>query len=143
MKPKQKKPRGRPAHQPTETLRRQIEMMVAFGNTEGQICQIIGIAEPTLRLHYRAEIDHGFAKANNAVAMNIFRQATKDDPRAITAAMFWMKCRAGWSEYMILPRPGAATPLGKKEQQAEAAAHPDRDTPMGDLMARRQAQTVN
>ena len=27
-----KKPRGRPPHEPTEKLRRQVEMMAAFGN---------------------------------------------------------------------------------------------------------------
>lgn len=111
---------GRPAHEPTDQTRRQVEMMAAFGNTEDQICQILNLSKPTLRLHYRDELDVGFVKASNAVAMNLWRQATKDDPKAVPAAIFWLKCRAGWSEYA--PAPPAKEPeLGKKERaQIEA-----------------------
>lgn len=105
---------GRPQHAPTGQMRRQVEMMAAFGNTEEQICQIINISKPTLRLHYREELDIGFVKASNAVAMNLWRQATKDDPKAFPAMAFWLKCRAGWSEYSPKPEP-KPEPLGKKE----------------------------
>ena len=139
-----KKPRGRPPHEPTEKLRRQVEMMAAFGNTEDQICQIVGISGPTLRLHYRAELDVGFVKANNAVSMNLFLQATKDDARCTQAAMFWLRCRAGWSEYMLLPKPPTKdSALGKKELAALAAQNPDTETSMGELMARRAGMLSN
>lgn len=89
-------------------------MMAAFGNTEEQICMILEISKPTLRLHYRPELDIGFVKASNAVSANLWRQATKDDFKAVPAAQFWLECRAGWSKYApkVEPKP---EPLGKKE----------------------------
>jgi hypothetical protein len=110
---------GRPAHEATPERKRQVEMMAAFGNTEDQIASILGISKPTLLTHYRAELDFGHVKANNAVAANIFRQATKDDAKSVEAAKFWLKTRAGWSEYA--PAPPKEPPLGKKEQQQLAA----------------------
>lgn len=101
-------------HKPTEQTQRQVEMMAAFGNTEDQISQILGITPPTLRAHYRAELDIGFVKASNAVAHNLWRQATKDDAKSVQAAMFWLKCRAGWSEFSPKQEP-KPEPLGKKE----------------------------
>ncbi len=36
------------------------------------------------------------------------------------------------------PKKAASTPLGKKEQERQAAREPNRSTPLGELMARRQ-----
>jgi hypothetical protein len=141
-KKKSTRGKGRPGHQPTKVLRQTVEMMAAFGNTEDQISQILSITPPTLRKHYAAEIAHGFDKANNAVAMNLFRQATKDDVRSVNAAMFWLKMRAGWHEYMIPQQPKEPKP-GKKEAADEAAKHPDTTTDMGELMARRAQSALN
>lgn len=130
----EKKPVGRPAHKPEDEQRRQVEMMAAFGNTEPQIAQLMRISLPTLRLHYREELDLGHLKATNAVAMNIFRMATKkDDPRAIQAAMFWMKCRAGWSEFAPAPDP-KPSPLGKKEAADLAGQTAEKETSWNGLV---------
>lgn len=110
---------GRPKHLPTAALRRQVEMMAAFGNTNKQIAQMLAISAPTLRLHYRGELDLGYIRANNAVAMNLFRQATRDDPKSVRAAEFWLRTRAGWRE--AVPPPGAAEKLGKKEVAQDRA----------------------
>ena len=117
--PKAPRKRGRPAHEPTPTTRRQVEMMAAFGNSQPQIAAIIGVSEPTLVLHYSAELESGHVKANNAVAANLFKQATKDDPKSVQAAQFWLKCRAGWSEHAPLPM---RTPAMGKKAAAEVAA---------------------
>lgn len=122
---------GRPPHAPTEALRRQVEMMTAFGNTAAEICAIIGISEPTLRLHYRDEIDQGQVKATNAVALNLFRQATKDDPKAVEAAKFYLKCRAGWSEHAPMSK---FNTLGKKELQDIAGQTLGEGSGWGDLL---------
>ena len=99
VKPSARRTRAdRPLHVPTAETRRQVEMMAAFGNTEGQIARIVGVSEPTLRLHYRCELDNGHVRANNMVAMNHFKQATNDDPKSVQAAQFWLKTRAGWRE---------------------------------------------
>lgn len=127
---------GRPAHQPTEADRRQVEMMAGFGLTEVEIASVIGITAPTLRVHYRVELDVGHVKANAKVASNLFRQATKDDPKAVTAAMFWLRCRAGWSEYAPPPAPKEAKPepLGKKEAANLEAQSAESGTGWGELL---------
>lgn len=89
---------GRPEHAPTDKTRFEVSMMVSFGNSQPQIAAVIGISEHTLRLHYREELDLGAVRANRSVAMNLFKQATRDDPKAFHAAAFWLKTRAGWKE---------------------------------------------
>ncbi|WP_350369455.1 RNA polymerase subunit sigma-70 [Methylobacterium oxalidis] len=111
-------------------------MMASFGNTEEQIAKILAIDPKTLRAHYRAELDLGHVKASNAVAANLFRLATKDDPKAVTAAQFWLRCRAGWSEYSPAPAasPARERELGKKEQAALAAETAAADTSWDELI---------
>jgi len=98
----QRRGRGKPRHEPTKETRRQIEMMVASGIQFELIAAIIGISEPTLRKYYPEELALGKAKANAMVAANIFRQATKDDPRCASFALFWAKTQMGWKETHIV-----------------------------------------
>ena len=54
--------------------------------------------------------------ANTRVAQTLFQRATEGTGKeAVTACIFWLKCRAGWRD-----QPVDAT-LGKKEQRQEAA----------------------
>jgi len=99
---KPKRGRGKPAHEPTKESRRQVEMMVASGIQFDLIAAIIGISANTLRRHYRQELDLGKGKANAMVAANIFRQATKDDPRCAPFALFWAKTQMGWKETQVV-----------------------------------------
>lgn len=69
-----------------------------YGIPEADIAGVIGIAPKTLRKHYRTELDHGHTKANARVAENLFRKATGEGREAVTAAIFWLKARAGWRE---------------------------------------------
>lgn len=110
-------------------------MLTAFGNTAEQISQLLRISPPTLREHYRAELDVGLMKANNAVAANLFKQATKDDPRSFYPARFWLLTRAGWSEYSpVPPKPTVPEKLGKKEQAAADAESAEQNTGWSDLI---------
>lgn len=122
---------GRPPHEPTDETRRQVQMMTAFGNTQEEIAQIIGVTQPTLRVHYRTEIDTGLSRANNAVKLNLFKQATKDDPRAFNAIKFWLNCRAGWSEYS--PAPAKADAVGKKTKAQLDAQTAEKGTTWDDV----------
>lgn len=85
-------------HEPTDASRRHVEGMAAVGIPQDDIARIVGISAPTLRKHYRDELDLGATKANARVGQNLWRQATKDDFRATTAAIFWAKTRMGWKE---------------------------------------------
>lgn len=72
--------------------------MAGYGVPEADIAGVIGVSPKTLRKHYRGELDHGHVKANAKVAENLFRKATGEGREAVTAAIFWLKTRAGWKE---------------------------------------------
>jgi len=92
---------GRPAHQPDEMLRRQVEALAGYGVPEADIAGLVGIDAKTLRKYYRHELDFGHTKANAKVAENLFRKATGDGRESVTAAIFWMKARARWREISL------------------------------------------
>src|SRR5439155_10895627 len=91
---------ARPSHKPDPLLRRQIEAMAGYGVREADIARVVRIDPKTLRKHYRHELDIGHTKANAKVAENLFRKATGEGREAVTAAIFWLKTRAGWTETM-------------------------------------------
>ena len=37
------------------------------------------------------------------MAESLFRKAVGDGPQSVTAAMFWLKARAGWREVAVRP----------------------------------------
>jgi hypothetical protein len=92
---------GRRAHRPDEGTRRQVEAMAGFGVPETDIAGVIGIDPKTLRRHYRDELRHGHVKANARVAESLYRKATSDGAQSVTAAIFWLKTRAGWKETVV------------------------------------------
>ncbi len=100
---------GRPAHLPGPTERRQVEAMAGYGIPEADIARVLGIDPKTLRKHYRDELDTGHILANAKVAESLFRKATGDHRQAVTAAIFWLKTRAGWKENRE-PGGGVETP---------------------------------
>ena len=121
------------AHKPTPEQRRQVEAMAAYGIPEDDIARVIAVDPKTLRKHYRDELDLGHVKANAKVAENLYRIATGTGREAVTAALFWLKTRAGWSEYAPAPPP-VAKPLGKKEQAELDAREGSKGTEWGHLV---------
>jgi hypothetical protein len=109
---------GRPKFEPTDKERAQVRTLCAMGIPHVDIAKILSITAPTLRKYFRRELDTGQAEANAKVAQTLFRQATDPKSPNVTAAIFWMKARAGWSD-----RPwesGVETPA-KKQERLEAA----------------------
>lgn len=92
---------GRRAHRPEPNSRRQVEAMAGYGIPEADIACVFDIDAKTLRKHYRGELDKGHIKATARVAEFLFRKATTEGPQCVTAAIFWMKTRAGWKETMV------------------------------------------
>jgi len=92
---------ARPSHQPLPARRRQVEAMAGYGVPEVDIARVVGIDPKTLRKHYRDELDNGHVKANAKVAENLYRKATGEGREAVTAAIFWLKTRAGWKETSV------------------------------------------
>ncbi len=98
---------ARPEHVPTEQSRKTVEAMSAYGVPQQQIAAVIGISKPTLEKHYRAELDTADAKAIAKVAESLFQKATGSHPQAVTAAIFWLKTRAGWKDTSRVEHTGA------------------------------------
>jgi hypothetical protein len=139
-----KKGRGRPEYVPDEQTRKNVTVLAGVGVSHEVIANVVGISRPTLEKHYANELQYGSETANALVAANLFKQATKDDPKCVTAAMFWLKSRAGWNEHGPLPaamreQKEKTEKLGKKEVADLLAQNPDEQTPMGALMMQRRA----
>lgn len=101
MNDKQPNKGGRPSHKPTDATRKQVETLAGFGITEDDIAMSLEISKPTLIKHYRRELDMGHIKANSAVAQSLYKKATGEGASAVTAAIFWLKTRAGWKETVV------------------------------------------
>ena len=91
-----KRPRGRPPFQPSDEQRKTVTAMAGYGIPQEGICKVIGIDLKTLRKHFREELDKGEIVATTKVAESLFKMATED--KNVSAAIFWMKARANWSE---------------------------------------------
>src|SRR6478752_3180346 len=110
------KPMARPVWTPTDAQRRQAETMAAYGIPEADIARVLGVSKPTLRKHCGTELDTGATRANSKVADFLFygicggtgKPAFKDERARVTAAIFWMKTRGGWSETSTHKHTGAA-----------------------------------
>jgi hypothetical protein len=114
--------RGRPAFAPTDDQRRQVKAMAAYGVPQGDIATVLNIDAKTLRKHFWIELQTGSIEANAKVAQSLFQRATTEKGSAgVTAAIFWLKTRAGWREQ-------AAEEVGKKEQREIVARTAERGT---------------
>lgn len=94
----QKKPTGRPPHEPTDETRAQVRALVVAGINEPQIAAIIGVSEPTLRKYYADEIATGLDRTIANVANTLVQKALNGDTASI---IFFLKVRGkryGWSE---------------------------------------------
>src|SRR4051794_8292096 len=130
---------GRPSFEPTQSQRQGLEAMAGCGVPEADIAVVIGIAPKTLRKHFRDELDTGHIKATARVAGNLYRIATGSGREAVTAAIFWLKVRAGWREPVGLRE----YPLGKKEARELAAKTAAVGTEWEELLNRHAALTAS
>jgi hypothetical protein len=79
--------------------------MAACGVPQVVIAETIGISHVTLRKHLATELAAGLAKANAKVVEFLYggivgtetQPAFQDEYDRMVAAMFWLKCRAGWT----------------------------------------------
>lgn len=90
--------RGRPHFEPTSEQRLTVQIMSACGMPQEQIATHIGIDAKTLRKALRAELKNGAETANGLVAQSLFKKATGSGNQSVTAAIFWLKTKAGWKD---------------------------------------------
>jgi DNA-binding XRE family transcriptional regulator len=95
-----------PRHKPTDAQIATVRAMAAYGIPQDDIAKVIGISPKTLRRHYGEQLEKGSIEATAKVAEFLFKQATTT---SVAAAMFWMKCRAGWSERVQVDHSGSVS----------------------------------
>jgi hypothetical protein len=88
---------GRPAFEPTDAERKQVEALSGYGLPIEQIAVLIrdGIDADTLRKHFSTELVSGKAKANGQVGKTLFQKVMAGDT---TAAIWWSKTQMKWAE---------------------------------------------
>ena len=88
---------GRPAFEPTDAERKQVEAMSGYGLPIEQIAVLVrgGIDSDTLRKHFAQELIAGKAKANTQVGKTLFQKVMAGDT---TAAIWWSKTQMRWKE---------------------------------------------
>lgn len=92
---------GRKPFEPTEEQRKMVGAMSGYGIPHEDIAKVIGdkgIDPKTMRKHFPVELATGHIRANAKVAENLYKQATGEGSKAVTAAIFWLKVQAGWRE---------------------------------------------
>lgn len=98
--------------------------MAAYGAPETEVAKLTGIDPKTLRKHYRRELTLGHARANARVAEAIYRTALKGGREGTTAAIFWLKVRAGWSEFNApRQRPPSKTDIAEEAAESVMQGH--------------------
>jgi hypothetical protein len=100
---------SRPQFKPSREQRKMVEAMTGFGIPQEAIAKVVGISEPTLRKHFEREISDGVTIANSKVAEFLWKYATGAHGKgseAVTAAIFWMKSRAGWLDRVSVEHTG-------------------------------------
>lgn len=94
---------ARNPHVPTPETRAQVKALASVGTQQDQIAQVIEITKNTLLKYYRKELDSAMILANASVAKSLYQQATSGNT---SAAIFWLKCRAGWQDKQQIEHTG-------------------------------------
>lgn len=82
-------------YKPTTEDRARVEAMGAHGVPQDQIAAYIGIAEKTLRKHFRRELDSSKGATTYKVSKALVQNAVNGN---VTAQIFWLKTQAGFRE---------------------------------------------
>ncbi len=86
---------GRPEYEKTKEDTKLVEALTIAGVTQQLIASILKISEPTLRKHYREQLDTSKARANAIISQALFKKAKDGN---VLAQIFWLKTQAGWRE---------------------------------------------
>lgn len=89
---------GRPQYVPTDDDREKVRIMVSCGISHLNIAKVMRVSEPTLRKHYSHELETGAIEANVKMGKSLFDKGMGPGKEGVTAAIFWMKARAGWRD---------------------------------------------
>ncbi len=111
------------AIQPDPVHHQKVEAMAGYGVPEADIARVLEIDPDLLRDLYAKELEGGHVKANARVAESLYRKALGEGREAVTAAIFWLKTRAGWKETAVHEVSGKdGAPIGMTEQNPRQLA---------------------
>jgi hypothetical protein len=86
---------GRPKFVPTKEQQSDVRALASCGNSQAVIANYLHISINTLKLHFAEELSAAAIKANQAVAINLFRIATRGTgAAAVSAIKYWLNSRA-------------------------------------------------
>jgi len=89
-------------YEPTDAQRSLVESASAFGITQAEIATQLKISEPTLRKHFRDELDGGAFKANMKIGGNMYGLTQSADEQVrLRACQWWTARRMGWKETSV------------------------------------------
>jgi len=83
-------------YEPSAEHARLASTLAGIGVPQKMIAAQIGLEVKTLHKHYGKEMEEGAARATSNVAKRLYDIAMGDGKEALTACIFWLKCRAGW-----------------------------------------------
>ena len=142
--------RGRPAFQPTDEQRKNVQVMVGLGITEENICLLVRdrrdkpISRNSLRKHFKKELETGATKLNaqvgNFMVSTIFgakppNGATpiRDERVRGRLGELFLKARLGWREIDLGSRGERRAELWEAQQNAIEDARRDLDAKLARL----------
>ncbi len=103
--------------------RQKVEARAGYGIPEADIARVLEIDPELLRHLYAKELEGGHVKANARVAESLYRKALGEGREAVTAAIFWLKTRAGWKETAVHEVSGKnGAPIAMAEQNPRQLA---------------------
>lgn len=116
--------------------------LAGMGLSAPDVAIVLQLSAPTVRRHYRRELDEGAINANLKVARALFAAATDDAKPSVAAQMFWLRARAGWIEESARRNreDGGEGAVGKKAQRDREARIADNGTEWERLLAPNGAQ---
>jgi hypothetical protein len=89
---------ARPVYAPTPADRATVKNLAALGVPHAEIAKCVGgygISEPTLRKHFRRELDISLNEVKALAMSGLVRGLQRGDAWAVC---FLLKCKAGWRE---------------------------------------------
>lgn len=98
-------------HEPTKESLKVARTLSAVGITYEDIANKLDISSDTLVKYYKKELDAGRVDANASIGQTLFQQAKDGNT---SAAIFWLKTRAGWKETQTTEHTGQVTMYGWK-----------------------------
>ena len=87
---------GKPTHEPTEDDRFAVMRMCANGVPHERIAKMLGITRPTLRKHYKRELEFGKDMIEDKISSKLLKRGLDDD--CVTSLIFYAKCRLKWND---------------------------------------------